>query len=243
MKTCEEHVEKKKDNLLLFSEKVLARASVAAIGRKQRKTSGVPPGSRNKEESFKKDCFNPPWAALQGRALNYSGASGSVTSNVSNIPTEKEEKKANARVYGAPKNLRRTEGACQTPRQKQKTLGRLKDHMLSRRNRLPLSSEKERTRRFEFSLEGEFLKLRFRRNGLERARGAIVVSKKTIALASARNRVKRALTGTIEGVLDQKKGYDIYVWIKKAVPPPFEKNRTLLSRELTTLIGKIGVRA
>lgn len=171
--------------------------------------------------------------------LNYFPASVNVTSNVHNIPTKKEEKKADARLFETPKNSRRKECSCPATSQKEKAISAVK-RMLPRAMRLPLSSEEERAKRFDFSLESGFLKVRFRKNALKHIRYAIVISKKIVALATQRNRIKRILGNSVEKSIDKKKGYDISIWLKRAPEKPLKKNLPLLVLEAEALIKKIG---
>lgn len=118
--------------------------------------------------------------------------------------------------------------------------GYLRKDMLPRRNRLSLSSQTTRERRFDFFLEGEFLRVRFRKNSLPYARCAIVVSKKAVGLATERNYTKRTLGACIAKGVDKKSGYDICIWVKKKISSPAKKELPVLVRELEALLAKVG---
>jgi ribonuclease P protein component len=118
--------------------------------------------------------------------------------------------------------------------------------MLPRTHRLPLSRAAGRTERFDFSIEGEFLRIRFRKNTLGHLRCSVTVPKRAFTGAVQRNRVKRVLQARITGIesmpADEKKGYDVAVWMKKATREPFEDYKADLLRELEVLLSKIGTK-
>ena len=115
--------------------------------------------------------------------------------------------------------------------------------MLSRTYRLPLSHVAGRVERFDFSIEGEFLRIRFRKNNLGHLRCAVTVPKKAFPGAVQRNRAKRVLQTRIEQIPNStERGYDVAVWMKRATREPFEKQKEAFLRELEALFSKIGTK-
>lgn len=113
--------------------------------------------------------------------------------------------------------------------------------MLPRTHRLPLSSGAKHTARLDFSIEGEFLRIRFQKNALGHLRCAVTVPKRAFLKAAQRNRVKRALHGAIERIPNSKSlGYDVAIWVKKGSKEQFKEVKEVLVHELEGLFSKIG---
>lgn len=108
--------------------------------------------------------------------------------------------------------------------------------MLSKQNRLKKKKEIEKVMRFGRAQAGEFLFLKWVKNGLEAPRFCFVVSKKVSKRAVQRNKVKRRLREAVKIFLPQiKEKVDVAVFAKPEILP---KEFSQIKDEIQKLLAK-----
>ncbi len=88
---------------------------------------------------------------------------------------------------------------------------------LNKKNRLKKKRDFENVFKKGRAVNGSFLFIKYRKNGLDTSRFGFIVSVKVSKKAVERNRIRRILSEAVRGRIDGLGGYDIAVFATKKI--------------------------